>query len=311
MSGRGVTICVPAYRAEGFLAETLESVLAQDWPDVHVAITVDRSDDRTEAVARDLVSGRSATVVAQPRRLGWVKNSNAALGLARTPFAMLMPHDDLLAPSYVSACMAALAEQPGAILAYSDLDWADDPDEVLTERSEQGGVRERVINVFARHFNAVAVRGVFSRQRAGRHLIPGFAIGDFAADTLWVARMAAQGPIVRVPEALYRKRRMKGSAHERWHGASAADLEHMWVAHCIEMLRAVSTVHPRAAFDPDIREALRQRLRRDHVCFLGEPGLPAVLENDNGVSKALRVYAGMVARGHRYAWMTDQDQRHA
>lgn len=302
MNMQAVTVCIPAYRAGGFLAETLRSVLRQDFRQIHVAVSVDPAGDATEQIARNVLKGARARVAVQPRRLGWVGNANAALRMAETPYAMLMPHDDLLEPDYVSACMAALRGDPTAVLAYSDLDWMHGADGVISETSVRGTQRERTIRVVARHFNAVALRGVFNRAAAPRHLVPGFAIGDFAADTLWVARMAAQGAMVRVPRVLYHKRYKAGSVHDVWKQAAESELEEMWVAHCVEMLRVVMTVRPGAIFDPDIREAARQRLRNEHVGFL-RAGLPAVLDHDNGVSKALRVYAMMRACRHRYSWM--------
>jgi glycosyltransferase involved in cell wall biosynthesis len=47
-----VTVCVPAYNAAAFIAETLDSVLAQTFGDLKVLISLDRSTDDSEAICR-------------------------------------------------------------------------------------------------------------------------------------------------------------------------------------------------------------------------------------------------------------------
>ena len=58
-----ISICIPAFRAERFLAETLASVRAQTFTDWELIVTEDGSRDRTEEIVRAF-----AASVAQPVR---------------------------------------------------------------------------------------------------------------------------------------------------------------------------------------------------------------------------------------------------
>ena len=43
-----VSICVPTYNQVGFIAETLESILAQDYPSIEIIVVDDASSDGTQ-----------------------------------------------------------------------------------------------------------------------------------------------------------------------------------------------------------------------------------------------------------------------
>ena len=299
-----VSVCVPAYGAEAFLEPTLRSLLAQDRPADEIIVSVDPAGDRTEEVARDLLSGRRARIVVQPQRLGWVGNTNAALRLARGDHAMILPHDDLLAPAYLGACLDALAANTHAALAYSDIEVINNGN-IASETAETGAVATRAAAIMERHFAAVSWRGVFCRRRARRHLVPSFALGNFAADTLWVARMAVQGEMARVPEPLYRKRVKAASAHSVWYRATPEENDEMWVVHCIEMARAMLSLRPDLALDLRFRAAFRTRLTREHATFAGGYGSPAMLGADWRWRDLARIYRRAVRRARPYSWVAE------
>ena len=296
-----VSICIPAYRAKDFIAETLQSALSQTWP-VEIFVSVDPADDDTATRVRDELAGRSATIIEQQKRLGWVGNCNAALRLARTRHVMLLPHDDILEPTYVERCMTALAAEPNAILAYSDIGMMTARKNVVREPSERGPHLARIARMVRSHFNAVAFRGVFRRRRTTRFAIPK-SLGNFAADTLWVARMAAQGDIVRVPEVLYRKRTSPRSAHMPWKRASEAELDDMWVVHCFELYRTLALVRPAILTDRTIRDAFRSRLMREDVHFRSIKHSPRQLDPAKSLARQVATIYARAARRHpHYSW---------
>lgn len=95
-----VSILVPAYNAEPFLADTLRSALGQTWPRCEIIIVDDGSRDGTLAVARQFESA-SVKVVPQPNQ-GAAAARNKAFSLSQGDYIQWLDADDLLGPDKVA-----------------------------------------------------------------------------------------------------------------------------------------------------------------------------------------------------------------
>ncbi len=257
-----VTIGIPAYNASAFLEATIRSALDQTWPWIKIVVSVDHSDDNTAELALAMASQGNVEVVVQPRRIGWVANSNAVLSAATSPYAMVLPHDDLLLPQYVELCVRALQARPAAVVACTDVLHFGDSEHVGEQLELCGPQVDRVEKMVRDCFHAMAYRGVIDRARLGPCLIPDFASRDFAADTLWVARMCVAGEVLRVPEVCYRKLLHGKSAHVQWKGVSGYEEKQRWLAHTAELESVVYGDAPSLRREPRIRAAFRVRARR-------------------------------------------------
>ena len=94
-----VSILIPAYKAEAFMAETVRSALNQSWPRKEIIIVDDGSPDRTFEVAKRFESG-SVKVVRQDNA-GAPAARNTALGLAQGDYIQWLDADDLLHPEKI------------------------------------------------------------------------------------------------------------------------------------------------------------------------------------------------------------------
>ena len=255
-----VTIGIPAYNATSFLEATVRSACAQDYPNVRLIVSVDQSTDGTVDLARRLAAEHGFELIVQPRRLGWIGNSNAVLRRMTSEFGMILPHDDVLSPSYVSRCMEALLASEAIAVACSDLECV--PDGGIIRQLELRGDRvARVAKCIQDGFSAVSYRGVLRLDRFRRREVPN-AIGGFAADTLWMVRMAIAGEIVRVPGALYRKTFHSNSAHHAWKQMTDRHEDRRWLAHTAEIMLLLMRDAPLLLRKKKIRRALRKRARR-------------------------------------------------
>jgi glycosyltransferase involved in cell wall biosynthesis len=96
-----VSICITACNRVQFVAQAIESALAQTYPDCEIVVIDDASDDGTfEALTR--YSDPRIRLVRNPRRLGQAANRNRAVGLARGQLVKFLDDDDVLEPSCVS-----------------------------------------------------------------------------------------------------------------------------------------------------------------------------------------------------------------
>jgi glycosyltransferase involved in cell wall biosynthesis len=89
-----VSILIPAFNAEAFIAETIESALRQTWPQKEVIVVDDGSRDGTLAVARQFESA-TVKVSTQPNQ-GAAATRNKAYSLCQGDYIQWLDADDLL-----------------------------------------------------------------------------------------------------------------------------------------------------------------------------------------------------------------------
>jgi glycosyltransferase involved in cell wall biosynthesis len=118
MGGKAATVsvCIPTYQGARFIADTIDSVLAQTWPDFELIIVDDQSPDETEALVGAYRDPR-IRYFRNPRNLGPEGNWNRCLELARGEYFKLLPHDDLLAPNCLAEQVAALEADAAQAIA--------------------------------------------------------------------------------------------------------------------------------------------------------------------------------------------------
>ena len=99
-----VSILIPSYNAAPWLGATLESALAQTWPQCEIIVVDDGSTDDSLALARSF-EHRGVRVLAQ-RNAGAAAARNAALSASRGAWLQFLDADDLLAPDKISRQLA-------------------------------------------------------------------------------------------------------------------------------------------------------------------------------------------------------------
>lgn len=110
-----VSILIPCYNAAPWLPATLESALAQTWPQVEIIVVDDGSTDNSLALARTFES-RGVRVFTQANA-GASAARNRAVREARGDFFQFLDADDLLSPGKIAAQIALLREGPARRIA--------------------------------------------------------------------------------------------------------------------------------------------------------------------------------------------------
>jgi glycosyltransferase involved in cell wall biosynthesis len=103
-----VSILIPAYNAEMWIADTIRSALRQIWPNKEVIVVDDGSRDQTLSRARQFAS-KNVSVVTQENQ-GASAARNRAFELCQGDFIQWLDADDLLSPDKIAKQMAAAAE---------------------------------------------------------------------------------------------------------------------------------------------------------------------------------------------------------
>jgi glycosyltransferase involved in cell wall biosynthesis len=116
-----VSILIPAYNAEEWIAETIQSAMAQTWPLKEIIVVDDGSTDRTAAVARSFVSDQ--VVVVSTENQGAAAARNHALRLCQGDYLQWLDADDLLPPDKIARQVAVLPHVNGTRVLLSS-SWA-------------------------------------------------------------------------------------------------------------------------------------------------------------------------------------------
>jgi glycosyltransferase involved in cell wall biosynthesis len=119
------SVIVPVYQHENFIAECLESVLAQSGPRLELLLVDDGSTDRSYAVAQELLTrpgnpAKFQRIVCETKRVnrGAHDSINRGLALARGDFIAIINSDDLFAPQRLQRMIGQMLAH-GSNFAYS------------------------------------------------------------------------------------------------------------------------------------------------------------------------------------------------
>ena len=116
-----VSVVIPAYNAENWVAETIESVLEQTHSELEIIIVDDGSTDGTVAVAkRSLQHARIPYVILQQDNAGAAGARNRGWRVARGPWVQFLDADDLLEPAKIERQLETASVEQTADVIYSD-----------------------------------------------------------------------------------------------------------------------------------------------------------------------------------------------
>ncbi len=109
-----ISVILPTYNGEKYIAETLESVLNQTHKNLEIIITDDCSKDKTVEIIKSYNDAR-IKLYENENNLGIANNTNKALSLATGEFIMMQDHDDISSPYRAEGMLKVLLENKDLI----------------------------------------------------------------------------------------------------------------------------------------------------------------------------------------------------
>jgi glycosyltransferase involved in cell wall biosynthesis len=194
-----ISVLLTSYNREEFIAEAIESVLAQSWTDFELIVSDDRSSDRTVAIANAYAArDPRIRVSVNVRNLGDYGNRRHVASLARGRFLKYHDSDDVMYRHCLSTMFELLDAEPRAAFALSgSSSWPGGPcPMLLTPRL-----------AYEREFLGV---GLFHQGPASAlfrtdafKALGGFAEMPYAGDYLFWLRACATVNVLLVPGDLF------------------------------------------------------------------------------------------------------------
>lgn len=201
-----VSIGIPVYNAERFLARALDSLLAQDYKDFELIISDNASTDGTPAICRQYAaSDPRIRYSCNAANIGAAANFNRVFSLSRGEYFAWAAYDDSWAPSFLRRCIAALDARADAVLAHTwvrveDFDGNELPQQARDFLDERASLVERFRACVQDHWAPLAVYGLMraSALRQTRLLKP-----FMGSDAVLLAELSMHGRFVQVRDPLW------------------------------------------------------------------------------------------------------------
>ncbi len=112
---------MPAYNVEGYIRESIRSVMTQTYPNWELIVIDDGSQDNTAEVAREMARNDTRIMVVSQENGGVSRARNRGLDLAKGELVSFLDADDLWEKEFLTKLVTAM-QQPGVGLAYSGYD---------------------------------------------------------------------------------------------------------------------------------------------------------------------------------------------
>lgn len=207
-----VSIGIPVYNEARFLEQTLESLLAQDYPEIEFIISDNASKDDTLSICNRAAARDSRIRVLRAEvNQGATANFQRCLDDAKGELFMWAAGHDLWSANMVSQCVKALEHHADAVIAVPESQWIDVSSQAYGERASI--LDTRGMDPLARVFTLLwaNMHPMYGLMRTAALRATGPIPNFPAADMVLLARMILQGNFVPVPCALWSRRQTRAS----------------------------------------------------------------------------------------------------
>ena len=204
-----VSIGIPVYNEERYIDLTIDSLLAQDYPNLEVIISDNASTDRTSEIcqARSKSDPRIRYFRSEQNE-GAVNNFNTAFRWSTGKYFMWAGAHDLWAPTFISKAVTLLEAEPAVILVYPHTMLIDSegvesttvPDEIDTRHLSP---LQRYLKFIWRvcwcnMIHGVIRSDVIRQTQMFRHV--------WGSDILLLTELSLAGEFAQLPETLFYRR---------------------------------------------------------------------------------------------------------
>jgi glycosyltransferase involved in cell wall biosynthesis len=222
-----VSLGLPVYNGQRFVAQMLDSVCSQTFADFELVISDNASTDATEEICRDFARKDSRityTRSAENRGAAW--NHNNVIHLSGGEFFKWIADDDICAPTFLQRCIETFrSEPPNVVLVYPQSTVIDEHGTHLWEHWDGLDLREhspheRLKRLIWNPPNMGTILYGMVRRSALRQTREHGAYPS--ADYVLLAELALIGEFREIPERLLLKRYHAGMSREA--NPSAAEI---------------------------------------------------------------------------------------
>lgn len=198
-----VSVITPAYNAEPYIAETLDSVLASTYSNIEVIVVDDGSSDGTVRIANEYAARDSRVRVYEQKHGGVCNARNFAIEQSKGELILPVDSDDLITPDFI-------ADAVDVILSDDDVKVVCPQAEYIGERSGKWNLPAFDINLLARK-NILCATALYRKsdwEKTGGYNRELSAREDW---DFWISMLKNGGKVKTLPKVSFYYRIKSGS----------------------------------------------------------------------------------------------------
>lgn len=205
-----VSVGIPVYNEAAFLNESLESLLAQDYPRIEFIISDNASTDETpEICTRAAALDARVVVLRSETNEGSTANFIRCLEAAKGELFLWAGGHDVWSSNMISQCAMALECHPGAVIAVPESRWIDASSQPFGDRASV--LDTRGMEPLARVFTLLwaNMHPIYGLMRTAVLRSSGPIPNFPGADLVLLLRLIIQGDFVPASSALWSRRQAR------------------------------------------------------------------------------------------------------
>ncbi len=208
-----ITACLPVYNGEKFLARTIESLLAQDYPNVRILISDNASNDATEDICRNY-AGKYDRIeyTRNTTNIGPGPNADKLVRMCTSPFLLWASDHDIWHPNFISRLIPEILANDEILLVYARTVIIDVTDTVIEHAPDILDTRglnrvDRFAKIMREYTWGNMNFGIFRTNALRRTSERSYNV--VGPDHVIMVRLSLEGSIAQIDEPLFYRRRKR------------------------------------------------------------------------------------------------------
>lgn len=206
-----LSIGLPVYNGENYLAETIESILAQTYSEFELIISDNGSSDSTQDICENFA--------ARDSRIQYIRNStnrgaswnfNHTFHVSSGKFFKWAAHDDMLAPEYVEKCLPVIENSKEVAISHPRTKIIDEHGTYHNDYEDYLDLRSEVPHERFRDYlfrRAGMCNAIFGLIRSSVLKETSLLAPYMSSDRVLLGELILRGQVHRIPDNLFIRRR--------------------------------------------------------------------------------------------------------
>jgi glycosyltransferase involved in cell wall biosynthesis len=204
-----VSIITPCFNSELYIAETLESVISQDYQNWECIVVDDGSTDNSASIVKEIIAKEARIKYIHQQNSGASTARNKGILKSQGKYILPLDSDDLIHSTYLSKAVEIFEASPTTKIVYCDVKLFGDKNKDLIHKDYS--FENLIIQ------NMLIVSSMYRREDYNK--TAGYDPKMFSSEDweFWISLLKDGGEVYKIPEQLLYYRKHGGSKSKKNH----------------------------------------------------------------------------------------------